>query len=85
MDIAREWLQMELGDLYVEEEWEELETRSERQLNMSDCGVFTCMNALAAATGRGFSELRITSGMRDARKYMTAVILNGGFKGEFAL
>ena len=83
---AREFLEMELGGKYVPEEWEELGSKSEVQSNENDCGVFAAFNALAAAKEVPFHLLTVNGGtMRDARKIMAAVLLNGGLKGEWEL
>lgn len=83
---AREWLQMELGDKYVAEQWKELDSVSQEQENSDDCGVFTCMNALAAAKWpqATYEDVKAKS-MKDARKMMAAVLLNGGLKGDYML
>lgn len=83
--VAREWLAMELGEkLYHADEWSESEVRSAVQRNMDDCGVFACINGLAAAKGVEFAAVEPES-MPDARRLMAAVLLNGGFKGDFEL
>jgi len=81
---AREWLAMELGDKYVAGEWKEKEVRSMPQLNGSDCGVFTCINGFAVAKNRDYEDVVTENGMMNARRYMVAVFLNGGFSGDFA-
>ena len=83
-NIAREWLQMELGSKYDAAEWKELDSKSSMQNNMNDCGVFTCFNALASAKGVDFSEVK-QSNMQEARRIMVAVLLNGGFHGDWEL
>jgi hypothetical protein len=85
-DMARDWLAMELGDnLYDDEEWVDSEVRSSRQQNSDDCGIFTCINGLAAAKGRPFTEVISVNGMDEARRLVAAVLLNGGFEGDFEL
>ena len=81
---AREWLELELGSEYKAEEWMELPSRSAWQQNSDDCGVFTCLNALAAAKGADFACVG-QGKMADARRLMAAVLLNGGLKGDFEL
>ena len=83
--LGREWLQMELGAKYIAEEWEELDSTSEQQRNMDDCGVFTCMNALASARGVDYTAVNPVKNMPKAREYMTQVLLNGGFSAEIEL
>ena len=82
--IAREWLAMELGDKYKAEEWENYPTRSSWQQNSDDCGVFACFNALASAKEYPFYAVGMGK-MRDARRLMAAILLNGGLKEDFEL
>ena len=82
--IARQWLAMELGKQYKEEEWTDSKAQSSLQTNGNDCGALTCFNALAAAKGRGYEEVSAEK-MQDARRLMGAVLLNGGFEGDFEL
>ncbi|KAK5136653.1 hypothetical protein LTR08_002667 [Meristemomyces frigidus] len=84
MNVARDWLEMELGSQYVKGQWTELGSVSGLQGNNSDCGVFTCMNALAVAKGRGFDDVPSTK-MMEARRMMVAVLLNGGLHGDWEL
>lgn len=83
--LARDWIEMELGDRYVREEWRDLTTKSAQQNNMSDCGVFSCFNALAAAKGMNGETAFDATDMKMGRKMMVAVFLNGGFSGDFEL
>lgn len=83
MRIAREWLLLELGDAYKAEEWTDSSAKSELQDNSFDCGMFTAMNGLASAKGREFVE--VGTDMDMARRMMVAVLLNGGFKGDWRL
>lgn len=82
--IAREWLAMELNGKYDAAEWTELNTRSSVQSNTDDCGAFTCLNGLAAAKGRSFQDVSAEK-MQEARRMMGAVLLNGGFDGDWKL
>ncbi|KAF7196730.1 Sentrin-specific protease 2 [Pseudocercospora fuligena] len=80
LKIAREWLAMELGGSYKAEEWKEGSGKSQSQLNLDDCGVFTCINALASAEGRDFSEVTAERDMPLARKFIVGVLVNEGFE-----
>lgn len=83
--IARELLKSELGDKYNSQKWQDLKrNRSCQQNNMSDCGVFTCLNGLAAAKDRPYKEVTAKK-MPNARKMMAGVFINGGFEGDFDL
>ncbi|EGD97018.1 Ulp1 protease [Trichophyton tonsurans CBS 112818] len=78
---VKEWLQGELCDLFVEEEWRVLPTDSPQQDNGSDCGVFLLTTAKLVVLG-----LPLSYGARDIptiRKRIVAEILNGGFEGDF--
>jgi hypothetical protein len=76
-EIARDILKSELGDKYLDKEWTDLKrNRSYQQSNMDDCGVFTCMNGLAAAKGRPYSDVQARF-MGSARTMMAGVFLNG--------
>lgn len=83
--FAREWLQMELGNDYNADEWQQSPVRSARQQNWDDCGVFTCVNALASAKNKAPSDVVPSNGMKDARNMMVAVLINGGFKDDWEL
>ncbi|KAK3721111.1 hypothetical protein LTR37_003401 [Vermiconidia calcicola] len=83
-DVAKAWLQMELGDKFVEAEWTLLESKSAWQQNTDDCGAFVCFNALAAAKGVAFAEVG-KGKMADGRRIMGAVLINGGFHGDWKL
>ncbi|KAM5477038.1 hypothetical protein MauCBS54593_000309 [Microsporum audouinii] len=78
---VKEWLQGELRDLFIEEEWRVLPTDSPQQDNGSDCGVFLLTTAKMVVLG-----LPLSYGARDIptiRKRIVAEILNGGFEGDF--
>ncbi|KAK3073166.1 hypothetical protein LTR53_005503 [Teratosphaeriaceae sp. CCFEE 6253] len=85
MRVARSWLSMELGpEHYREAEWTEGGARSSSQSNGNDCGAFACLNALASARGAGPESITAEK-MQDARRMIGAVLINGGFKGDFEL
>ncbi|MCJ1369032.1 Smt3-specific protease [Loxospora ochrophaea] len=82
VDKAKEWLEYELGERYVEEEWKVLKTRGPLQNNGMDCGVFTVTTAKMIlldvdpmSYGAGDIPLQ--------RRRMVAEMMNGGFDGEF--
>jgi Ulp1 family protease len=83
--LARDLLQAELGDKYDAEKWKDSKrSRSSKQDNGSDCGVFTCFNGLAAAKDLAYKEVTAKK-MPAARKMMAGVLINGGFEGDFDL
>jgi sentrin-specific protease 1 len=84
-NIARALLKSELGDQYNAQKWQDLKrTRSSKQSNYNDCGVFTCFNGLAAAKDKPYKEVTADK-MPDARMMMAGVFVNGGFDGDFDL
>lgn len=83
--FARDWLEMELGGDYNADEWQQISGNSSMQQNCNDCGVFTCVNALATAKGKPPTAVVSTDGMHDARNMMVAVLINGGFKDDWEL
>ncbi|CAD0084931.1 unnamed protein product [Aureobasidium vineae] len=84
--LARQWLEMELGDKYVAGEWKEVDRRSSIQNNGSDCGVFTCLNGFASALElsnptKEFGPEQIPY----ARRAMVSLFNHGGFNQHFEL
>ncbi|KAK0944182.1 hypothetical protein LTR29_004314 [Friedmanniomyces endolithicus] len=78
--FGRNWLAAELGKEYKPEEWTDSLAQSSLQTNGNDCGAFTCLNALASATGADFGQ--VTAGkMQETRRHIGAVLLNKGFGG----
>lgn len=78
----KEWLQGELGPLYVESEWNVLPSISPQQNNGSDCGVFLLTTAKAVTVGLdplsyGAADIPII------RRKIVAELVNGGLEGEF--
>ncbi len=85
--IAREWLLMELGEKYVGVDWTDLDSRSAFQSNSNDCGCFVCFNGLMNAKGDQCYEMLGREGysIGMGRRLMAAILLNGGFAGEWML
>ncbi|KAF2201748.1 cysteine proteinase, partial [Delitschia confertaspora ATCC 74209] len=82
VETAKAWLKMELGAGYVEEEWRVETGGSCQQLNGSDCGVFTCMNALALIRGQEpKGSIEADNGMLEARRQIAATLLSGASNG----
>ncbi|GAB7338871.1 hypothetical protein MBLNU457_5557t1 [Dothideomycetes sp. NU457] len=85
-NLARQWLKMELGSKFNDDEWTVFETSSSQQNNSNDCGVFACLNGLALS--RGFKDPSVEFSADDiphARRFFVANLLNGGFTGELDL
>lgn len=87
--LAREWLQMELNEAYVAGEWtDKTESVSAQQTNSDDCGAFVCFNALISAKGKGeYTDLALPGYEMQpfGRRLMAAILLNGGFTGDWML
>jgi sentrin-specific protease 1 len=84
--LARQWLEMELGNQYVVDEWTDVDRRSAIQNNGSDCGVFTCLNGFASALELSnptneFGPEQIPY----ARRAMVSMFNLGGFNKHFEL
>jgi hypothetical protein len=79
------WVKVMLGDKYKEDEWVALNIDAPQQTNGYDCGVFAITNSLCIALGLdpklSYSERQLAT----QRKHLAAVLLNGGFKGDFDL
>jgi sentrin-specific protease 1 len=85
LSTARNYLWHELGEAWNEDEWTSIEGSSSTQANGSDCGVYTCFNALATFYGEPHDLIPDLKDLLDARKTMAAIFVNGGFQGEFNL
>ncbi|RMZ72694.1 Peptidase C48 SUMO Sentrin Ubl1 [Pyrenophora seminiperda CCB06] len=78
IDKLIKYLEKELGDLFIPSEWsKDTAQRSSLQMNGSDCGVFTLLNALVLLRGDDTSRVLPTNGMDDARKRIAATLLAG--------
>ncbi|KAA8627604.1 ULP1 Protease Ulp1 family [Pyrenophora tritici-repentis] len=78
------YLEKELGDLFIPSEWnKDTVQRSRQQMNGSDCGVFTLLNALALLRGDDTNLVLPTDGMDDARRRIAATLLAGRPTTEF--
>ncbi|KAK6430368.1 hypothetical protein LTR95_013478 [Oleoguttula sp. CCFEE 5521] len=79
--ITKDFLAMHLGSEYKAQEWTaSYRSRSRRQANMSDCGVFTCFNGLASTRNVNYNRV-YPNKMPQAREKMAIVLENGGFAG----
>jgi hypothetical protein len=78
IDTLKEYLAKELGDAWVSDEWTVIaKQRSTRQLNGSDCGVFTILNALSLLRGEEFTKVLACDGMPDARERIAITLMKG--------
>ncbi|KAI1428429.1 hypothetical protein F5Y12DRAFT_711066 [Xylaria sp. FL1777] len=81
---AYQWLKLFLGDKFVADEWDTQEFGAPRQTNAWDCGMFVITNAMCLALGLSpmcYDEDK----MPIQRRRIAAMLLNGGFHGEFDL
>jgi hypothetical protein len=81
--LAKEWVQYELGDKFVESEWHIHITPSSQQANSSDCGVFTVTNARLVMLGWDPEKAFKSDDAALQRKRILAELINGGFDGDF--
>lgn len=73
-----EYLQSELKEAFNAEEWTVIQQqRSSQQLNGSDCGVFTLLNALALLRGEDAERVVACDGMADARERIAITLMAG--------
>ncbi|TVY23405.1 Ubiquitin-like-specific protease [Lachnellula hyalina] len=80
--LMREWLKFQLGEKYVEAEWNTPRTACAHQSNGYDCGVFVCTNAFCVALGLDTSCYDECD-MLQQRRIIAAVLINRGFLGDF--
>jgi hypothetical protein len=74
----KQYLAKELGSAWVESEWTvEQDQRSTRQVNGSDCGVFTILNSLALLRGDEFEKVLACDGMSAARERIAITLMKG--------
>ncbi|OTA65130.1 cysteine proteinase [Hypoxylon sp. EC38] len=81
---AHTWLEKFLGNKYIAEEWKTEQYKVPKQTNGYDCGVFVITNSIYLSLGidpSGYSQ----EDMPLQRLRIAAMLLNGGFTGEFDL
>lgn len=83
IDAIKGYLKAELKEAWVEEEWTVLDTQSSQQVNGSDCGVFTILNALALLQERELFDVKASDGMHDARERIAITLMNAKVTTEF--
>ncbi|KAK7755885.1 hypothetical protein SLS62_002172 [Diatrype stigma] len=84
LNTAKAFLASFLGDKYDKDEWNTVKYRVPQQTNSYDCGMFVITNAIYLALGLDPSEYK-QSDMPLMRRRMAAMLLNGGFTGDFSL
>ncbi|KAI0107019.1 hypothetical protein GGR51DRAFT_559706 [Nemania sp. FL0031] len=81
---AYQWVELFLGNKFVASEWNTQELGTPKQTNAWDCGMFVITNAMCLALG--VSPLSYNEdNMPMQRQRIAAMLLNGGFHGEFDL
>ena len=79
------WVKMVLGTKFVAEEWKDVEYSCPRQRNGWDCGVFLITNATCVGLGLDPDTCYEAGQLTLQRRRIAAMLLNGGFKGDFSL
>ncbi|KAI1821708.1 hypothetical protein F4861DRAFT_517783 [Xylaria intraflava] len=81
---AYQWLSLFLGDKFIADDWKTEELAVPKQTNAWDCGVFVITNAMCLALG--ISPMCYNEDHMPAQRLrIAAMLLNGGFRGEFDL
>jgi hypothetical protein len=84
INALKGYLAKELGNAWVEDEWTVMKKqRSIQQINGSDCGVFTILNALALMRGEEITKILPSDGMLDARERIAVSLLARAPTTEF--
>ncbi|KAI3317588.1 hypothetical protein HD806DRAFT_541056 [Xylariaceae sp. AK1471] len=84
LDHAEQWLKLFLGDKFVDDDWKRESFRTPEQSNAYDCGMFVITNAMCM--GLGLDPMCYDEGkLPIQRRRIAAMLLNGGFHGEFDL
>jgi hypothetical protein len=77
------WVKATLEDEFVADDWAAVDLDAPLQTNGWDCGVFAITNGLCIALGveplQAYSAKQLTL----QRRRLAAILLNGGFNGEF--
>ena len=84
-DTIMEWVHATLGDLFVSDHWRVHQYKAPRQSNGWDCGVFTITNAVCQALGVKMEGSYDEGQLTLQRSRIAAMLLNGGWKGDFGL
>ncbi|POR32970.1 Ubiquitin-like-specific protease 1 [Tolypocladium paradoxum] len=83
--IALTWVKHILEDKFDESEWKVERHEAPAQTNGYDCGVFTITNAMCLALGLSPIDSYNAKDMPLQRIRIAAMLMNGGFNGEFDL
>ncbi|KAH6656810.1 hypothetical protein BKA67DRAFT_655118 [Truncatella angustata] len=84
LNKIREFVAAFLGDKFEDADWKEVVFKSPRQSNSYDCGMFVITNSILLALGLDPNTYE-QEDLPLQRRRIAAVILNGGFNGDFSL
>ncbi|KFH44213.1 Ubiquitin-like-specific protease-like protein [Hapsidospora chrysogenum ATCC 11550] len=84
-NLGLAWMKEVLQEKFVADEWKVVRHEAPRQTNGWDCGVHTITNAMCIALGLSPIDCYSAEDMPLQRLRIAAVLLNGGFQGEFDL
>ncbi|ETS79146.1 hypothetical protein PFICI_08999 [Pestalotiopsis fici W106-1] len=84
IDKALEFVAAFLGPRFKEDEWKQVSFNVPRQTNSYDCGMFVITNSLLLSLGLDPSDYTEPE-MGHQRSNIAAMILNGGYHGDFDL
>ncbi|KAL2755836.1 hypothetical protein ACRALDRAFT_1093974 [Sodiomyces alcalophilus JCM 7366] len=82
---AREWVEATLKEKYKADEWTVANHEAPLQTNGHDCGVHTITNGICIALGLNPIDSYAAHEMPLQRLRIAAMLLNGGFAGDFDL
>lgn len=85
IEKARQWVEATLKEKYVAEEWTVANHDAPLQTNGYDCGVHTITNGMCIALGLNPIDAYASHEMPLQRLRIAAMLLNGGFEGDFDL
>ena len=85
LELCLTWLKDVLEEEFVEAEWKFVQHEAPRQVNGYDCGVHTITNGICVALGLNPIDSYTSNDMPGQRVRIACMLLNGGFKGDFAL
>lgn len=84
-DLLMAWVRATLADLFDPDHWRVHQYKAPRQSNGYDCGVFAITNAVCQALGVKMEGSYDQRQLTLQRSRIAAMLLNGGWTGDFAL
>jgi Ulp1 family protease len=79
------WVKATLEEKFIAADWKIIDFNAPRQDNGYDCGVFAITNGICFALGVNPMDAYSANQLTLQRKRLAAILLNGGFSGEFSL